>query len=378
MKLPMRAILVASLLCGSTLASGATSSAPNLQVGDPAPALEPMAWVKGGPVSEFETGHIYVVMFFATWCGMSQAAMPMMSELAREHAGDVTIVGVNVREEENAQPTLDAVTEFVEKKGSSMDYIVAMDDPNKKPMWNRWMVAAGSYGIPTAFIIGRDGRLVYMGYAMDDQSQYPFGAALADALIGDSDIAAARALQQEIHGDTAQRLADMALLLPVQEAMEHKNFALAVEEADRVIAQHPRYASRLFSDKLVAMLRLDENAAVEFARQQAGNQVLRDYYGVSSDAAYWGSVAGIVSREDGLSRDIYDQALAWLESAVSADPTDLGGVMMLAALEHRLGDDESAVSTQKKAIALARAMEDIPHGYLERMQETLDTYRQSD
>jgi hypothetical protein len=44
-----------------------TTPAPELRIGDPAPAINGVKWVKGTPVKEFEKGRIYVVDFWASW-----------------------------------------------------------------------------------------------------------------------------------------------------------------------------------------------------------------------------------------------------------------------------------------------------------------------
>ena len=65
-----------------------------LTIGDPAPALSGVTWVKGklGPT----TGKVYVVEFWATWCGPCKAIAPILDELATELDGKLKIAKVNV------------------------------------------------------------------------------------------------------------------------------------------------------------------------------------------------------------------------------------------------------------------------------------------
>src|SRR5262249_29943344 len=85
---------------------------------------------------------------------------------------DVTFIGVSIWEQDQA-----GVKPFVEQMGDKMNYRVAMDavpeakDPEVKKnvegaMAKSWMRAAGRNGIPSAFIINKDGKIAWMGHPM--------------------------------------------------------------------------------------------------------------------------------------------------------------------------------------------------------------------
>ncbi|HVU64861.1 MAG TPA: TlpA disulfide reductase family protein [Phycisphaerales bacterium] len=65
-----------------------------LIVGDPAPSLSIEKWIKGEPVTSFEKGKVYVVEFWATWCGPCKASMPHITDLQKQYKGKVTFIGV--------------------------------------------------------------------------------------------------------------------------------------------------------------------------------------------------------------------------------------------------------------------------------------------
>lgn len=73
-----------------------------LKVGDPAPPVKVFKWVKGNPVESFEKDKVYVMEFWATWCGPCKAAMPHLSEMARKYAGKVTFTGVDIWEKKDS------------------------------------------------------------------------------------------------------------------------------------------------------------------------------------------------------------------------------------------------------------------------------------
>lgn len=150
---------------GSALAApnSALQQAATLKLGDPAPALRVETWVKGGPIAKFEPGHVYVVEFWATWCGPCIASMPHISALQSDYAGKATVIGTNIWERPIDEKTLDKVTKFVEAQGERMAYTVAYDGPSKT-MDLSFMKASGRGGIPSAFIVDQKGVIAWMGH----------------------------------------------------------------------------------------------------------------------------------------------------------------------------------------------------------------------
>ncbi|ADV61207.1 Redoxin domain protein [Isosphaera pallida ATCC 43644] len=137
---------------------------PTLRVGSPAPKLEVAGWVKGQPVTQFQPGRVYVVEFWATWCGPCRAAMPHLSRIQAQYGDRVTIIGVNVWENNPA-----SVVPFVQSMGHQMAYRVAVDsvppgfDSTEGAMARSWLTASGQQGIPAAFIVDGQGRIAWIG-----------------------------------------------------------------------------------------------------------------------------------------------------------------------------------------------------------------------
>jgi len=93
------------------------AKAQKLKVGDRAPEFKVEKFLKGEPITGFEKGQVYVVEFWATWCGPCIAAMPHLSELQRHYKDDgVTFIGTNIWERYN-DDTEKKVAEFVEEQG---------------------------------------------------------------------------------------------------------------------------------------------------------------------------------------------------------------------------------------------------------------------
>lgn len=133
---------------------------PQLWIGDPAPDLEIGEVFKGEFGGRLESGRVYVVETWATWCGPCIRAFPHLSELQKKHKDDVTILGVNIWDNQSTSQ----IAEFVKNQGDNMAYTVVQE--RETSVADNWMGPAGRRGIPSAFIVDRDGRIAWMGHPM--------------------------------------------------------------------------------------------------------------------------------------------------------------------------------------------------------------------
>ena len=158
-----KAVMLTTLLAASALLASPVKA---LELGDYAPALKISQWVKGDKVNlkEGRGKYIYVVEFWATWCGPCRASIPHITEIQKEFKNKgVVVVGVTSGE----QPS--TVKQFVDEMGSQMDYVVAMD--KGRATWEAYASDFGVRGIPHSFIIDRKGKLVWHGHPMDMDDQ---------------------------------------------------------------------------------------------------------------------------------------------------------------------------------------------------------------
>ncbi len=135
--------------------------ADTLAIGDEAPALDIEHWVKGDQVTEFEEDKVYVVEFWATWCGPCRVSMPHISELQEKYKDyDVQFIGVSDED-------LATVEGFIktEEWDAKTEYTIAADPDNSTH--RAYMEAAGQGGIPTAFVVGREGHIEWIGHPME-------------------------------------------------------------------------------------------------------------------------------------------------------------------------------------------------------------------
>jgi thiol-disulfide isomerase/thioredoxin len=154
----MRRWISASALLLALTACAVASN--NVGPGSPAPKLDIKTWYKGDKVTGFDNDKLYVVEFWATWCGPCKQSIPHLTELAKKNP-DVKFVGVSIWEDD----TDNKIQKFVADMGDKMNYSVAYSG-NKTGMSESWMQASGQNGIPTAFVV-KSGKIEWIGHPME-------------------------------------------------------------------------------------------------------------------------------------------------------------------------------------------------------------------
>ncbi|MCH2133185.1 MAG: redoxin domain-containing protein [Phycisphaerales bacterium] len=155
-------VLTAGLAVAQDAADSAETNKPKkvLTVGDKAPSIKHITWIKGEPVESFAKGKAYVVECWATWCGPCIRGIPHLTKLQKEYKDKVRILGIAIWERgDNPLPT---VKKFVTAQGDKMDYTVGMEQNNS--IAEHWMKPAGQNGIPCAYLVGKDGHIEWIGH----------------------------------------------------------------------------------------------------------------------------------------------------------------------------------------------------------------------
>jgi thiol-disulfide isomerase/thioredoxin len=177
------ASVLVALVAGMVLAH---SKEVTLSVGDAAPELKASKWIKGDAIARLEPSQIYVVEFWATWCGPCRTSIPHLTELAHKFKGKVTFIGMDASESgTDAAAKEKTVAKFVQGMADKMDYSVAMDSQDGF-MSKKWMEAAGQNGIPAAFVVSQ-GKVVWIGHPMAGLEE-----TLDEVIAGKFDIAKAK------------------------------------------------------------------------------------------------------------------------------------------------------------------------------------------
>ena len=132
-----------------------------LAAGSAAPALSVEKFMQGEAVSAFEPGKVYVLEFWATWCGPCIRAMPHLSKLQKDHP-ELTVIGVaGFERAPDAAAMEQKVREFLDGRGKDVEFRIALDTDGS--MAQEWMNAAKRRTIPTSMVVGKDGKVAFVG-----------------------------------------------------------------------------------------------------------------------------------------------------------------------------------------------------------------------
>lgn len=136
-----------------------------VNVGDKAPAITVEEWLKGEPVAKLETGKVYLVEFWGTWCAPCIENIPHLSSLQEKYAGSLTVIGVATHEF-NGREKLDA---FMKKRGDEMKYTVAYDtDYSMQSDWDTGSKEGSNFRLPLCFVIDKTGTVLFAGHPADE------------------------------------------------------------------------------------------------------------------------------------------------------------------------------------------------------------------
>ena len=346
----VRRVLAAGLVFALTTAARAEGP---LSMGDPAPKLKVKEFVKGDPVKSLEKGKVYVVEFWATWCGPCRATIPHLTKLQKAYK-DVVFIGVSISEED-----FDKVKPFVQEMGDQMDYRVAIDSvPEGKTaedgaMSKTWMEAADQSGIPTAFVIGKDGKIAWIGHP--GRMDKPLKLIVA----GDWDAKAEKA--------RAKKLA--AVAEKVKELVQADDTKEAIAAVDEAVKDDPKLEEQLGQTKFQILLESGANAkAADYARRLMDG-VFKDDAEELNDLA-WSVVDPKVAEDEAAGPRSKSAARRRRRRAVSLTQEKDASVLDTLANAHFVrGDITKAIEVETKALKLKPDDDEL--------QEHLDTFKKA-
>lgn len=349
-------------LLGAVLLSGpAATGAPTLKVGDPAPPMRVAKWLKGSPVKTFDKGKVYVVEFWATWCGPCRQTIPHLTEMARQFKGKVTFAGISVWER---PPDETRIRKFIADMGDKMAYNVGMDD-SRGIMASSWMRAAGQNGIPASFVVGKTGKIEWIGHPMAGLDKV-----LEQVLAGTFDARAAAAAREKEEAEEARR---EELLQPAEQAYQKKDWKGVATALDGAFAKMPDMEADLAPVKF-RMLALSSPADAYAYGDRLANGLYK------GKPQQMGILVTQLLRTPDIKNPDYAWAIKTGEAALGAmktdDPAYFGLADSVALAYDKTGDAAKAVEWQTAAVAaIGKAGGNIPDAYKKQFTERLDAYK---
>jgi thiol-disulfide isomerase/thioredoxin len=367
----MRATIVAAVLGGLVSFSPASARADDLlTIGSDAPALDVEHWVqngegKFGKVTKFEKDKVYVVEFWATWCGPCVASMPHIVETQKKYAEKgVQIVSISNEPKETVEEFLDRKVPRSEKEMTFRDltksYCLTTDPDGSVNA--SYMEAAGQNGIPCAFIVGKDGKIEWIGHPM--QMDDPLKAVVE----GKWD---RKAFADEFKEQQEAEALQMKVQQQVGLLLRDKKFKEALEKFDELTA--PVKSPEMKLQFAMMKLRLHQIASSE---QSEVAKTLKDTLAMASkDPMMSNQVAWTVwemTEQGQLKKDkeLLGEALKVAQAAADKLEGEPKAMTLdtVAHLNYGLGNIADAIKAQKAAIAIMGDKDEYK-AFLEELEE---------
>ncbi|MDG1873192.1 MAG: redoxin domain-containing protein [Mariniblastus sp.] len=338
-----------------------------MSIGSKAPDIDIEHWVSDNDgmfehVTKIETGKVYVIEFWATWCGPCIASMPHIAEIQKQYEDqDVQIISISDED-------LETVEDFLERnvRGKSED-----DEPKKtyedltnsyclttdpdKSVMKDYFRAAGRTGIPCAFIVGKSGLVEWIGHPMAIDK--PLKSVVADDWDREKfkiEYVAAEKKKMEVARKRAELRKKMnGAMRGVQEKMADGDQDGAVDLiGDLLKDEDLKPAHEMFTKMRLQLMITIEHEDAATALEQFVNKNKNN--GQALNEVAWGIYELFEENGGDVDTEILKQAKIAAEYAAKAEPKNGAILDTLAHFTYLVDEDlDKAIEIQKRAVANA-------------------------
>ncbi len=240
--------------CAVVMLSAPAARGQSLRVGDAAPGLAGGEWVKGEAVAPEKGGQVCVIEFWATWCPPCKISLPALGALQDEYAAK-GLVCVAVSDEPAG-----VVRPYVKELGERASFRVVAAPGGS--INRSYLSAAGVRGIPYAFVVGHNGRIVWHGHPLDELD------VVVKSVLDGKEIEPRGAMKSEPKRPSSDGNTTDRHLEALRDAIDREDIDEALQLVDKLLAPNPN--DRFFIDLKLQLLikgKRDQAAAFEYGRQ---------------------------------------------------------------------------------------------------------------
>lgn len=312
------------------LMAGVPTPARGVDVGDKAPPLIIDEWVKGKPFDlKAQRGKsIVMVEFWATWCPPCKASIPRLTQFQRQYKKDLIIVGVTQLDSRGNSRT--AVKRFVKGQGDEMDYHVAIDR-GESTMFT-YLGNAAAVTIPHAFLVGRDGIVLWQGSPLDLE----LDRVLPGIIAGTYDLESAK-----VEAEVLRRFDELSF------SLQRGQWARVWDGLIGILKLDPTNETAM---DLIMRIYVDQTRDTDAFRAWVASHMAAN----RRDTLAMRRLATTLCNIEDLARREPDLALEAAKTAYEAsDQRDLEAVAVFARVMYQIGSLERAIELQGDAVALA-------------------------
>ncbi len=328
----MKLSSVLSVVVCLALTGAALGQRQQLSVGDRAPGLDIEVWVAGAEVA-IKPGNVYLVLFFESLTAIGnvsrgrERAFPRLAKLYEEYSNQGLVV-VLVSSESS-----DRLESFVKQQRDFLGFTVAVD--RRSATRRAWVDQAQVSQLPVGFIVGLDGRIMFIGHPADEEF--------------------AGVLDKVIRGRYDPALLEQAapMLAAARRARTVKNWRMASRQFDEVIRLDGRVFAEVALERFEMMIvdMKDPAAAYAYAEGELIGGLFRE------DADALRQLARRITQNPKIKKEHRDLDVAEgaaaraLKIADSADPKSLA---TMALVKFHQGRIDAAIDLQAQAYMVAQ------------------------